>query len=137
MGSKHNLWNIHDFIQFQRAFFLEKSEKNFKLHNIVKALWNAKNVSDTALESLDIILFSTIIFGYHNVTHDTQKYTYVKHTKLNRLERGHFELFGISQQVLTKSIIMKMSASQSSFRKYLTSEQYMSFLTIFWQRSLY
>jgi len=92
---------------------------------------------DTALESLDIILFSTIIFGYHNVTHGTQKYTYVKHTKLNRLGRGHFELFGIRQQVLTKSIIMKMSASQSSFRKYLTSEQYMSFLTIFWQRTLY
>ena len=82
-------------------------------------------------------LFSAIIFGYHNVTHGTQKYTYVKHTKLNRLERDHFELFGIRQQVLTKSIIMKMSASQSSFRKYLTSEQYMSFLTIFWQRTFY
>ena len=81
-------------------------------------------MSDTALESLDIILFSTIIFGYHNVTHGTQKYTYVKHTKLNRLERGHFELFGIRQQVLTKSIIMKMSASQSSFRKCFTSKQY-------------
>ena len=37
-------------------------------------------MSDTALESLDIILFSTIIFGYHNVTHGTQKYTYVQHT---------------------------------------------------------
>ena len=101
------------------------------------ALGNPKNVSDTALESLDIILFNTIIFGYHSGTHGTQKYTYVKHTKLNRLERGHFELFGIRQQVLTKSIIMKMSASQSSFRKYLTSEQYMSFLKLFWQRSLY
>ena len=76
-------------------------------------------------------------FASHNVTHGTQKYTCVKHTKLNRLERGHFEVFGIRQQVLTKSIIMKMSASQSSFRKYLTSEQHMSFLTIFWQRILY
>ena len=94
-------------------------------------------MSDTAFESLDIIPFSAIIFGYHSVIHGTQKYTYVKHTKLNRLERGHFELFGIRQQVLTKNIIMKMSASQSSFRKYLTSEQYMSFLTIFWQKSLY
>ena len=94
-------------------------------------------MSDTALESLDIILFSRIIFGYHNDSHGTQKYTYVKHTKLNSVERGHFELFGIRQQVLTKSIIVKMFASQSSFRKYLTSEQYMSFLTIFWQRILY
>ena len=81
-------------------------------------------MSDTVLESLDIILFSTIIFGYHNVTHGTQKYQYVKHAKLNRLARGHFELFGIRQQVLTKSIIMKMSASPRSFRKYLTLEQY-------------
>ena len=74
-------------------------------------------MSDTAMESVDIILFSRIIFGYHNDTHGTQKYTYVKHTKLNRLERGHFELFGIRQQVLTKSIIMKMSASQEFFSK--------------------
>ena len=55
---------------------------------------------DAALESLDIILFSKIIFGYHKVPHGTQKYTYVKHTKLNRLEKGHFELFGIRQQNL-------------------------------------
>ena len=45
------------------------------------------------MEPLDIILFNTIIFGYHNDTHSTQKHTYDKHTKLNRLERSHFELF--------------------------------------------
>ena len=60
---------------------------------------------DTALESQDIILFSGIIFWYHIDTDGTQKYTYVKHTKLNRLERGHFELFGIRQQVLTKVLL--------------------------------
>ena len=79
-------------------------------------------MSDTALENLDTILFSTIIFRHHNVTNGNQKYTYVKHTKLNRLERGHFELFGVRQQVLTKSIIMKMPAFWRPIRKYLTSE---------------
>ena len=119
-------------------FFLEKSAKNFKLHNIVKTHSGIQKMCPTRRwESLDIILFSRIIFGYHNDTHGTQKYRYVKHKKWNRLERGHFELFGIRQQVLTKNIIMKISDFQSSFRKYLTSEQYMSFLTIFWQKSHY
>ena len=49
-------------------------------------LWSRK--------AIDIILFSTIIFGYHNATHayGTQKYTYyyVEYKKLNRLKRGHF-----------------------------------------------
>ena len=51
-------------------------DKQITSATMKNALRNPKNVSDTALESLDIILFSTIIFGHHNVTHGTQKYTY-------------------------------------------------------------
>ena len=83
-----------------------------------------------ALESLDI-LFSTIIFEYHNVTHSTQKYTYFKHKRLNRLERFHFELFGIRQQVLTITNIIKKSTLPSSFRRYLSSRPYLSFQMIY------
>ena len=54
--------------------------------------------SNTAFESLDVIVLNMIIFGYHNGTQNTQNFTYVRHLKWGRLERGHFELKGIRQQ---------------------------------------
>ena len=74
---------------------------------------------DTAFESLDVIVFDMIIFGYYNGTQNTHNPTYVRHLKFGVLERGHFELLGIRQQVLTIANITKKSALLSSFRKYL------------------
>ena len=74
---------------------------------------------DTAFESLDVIVFDMIIFGYYSGTQNTQNPTYVRHLKYGRLERGHFELLGIRQQVLTIANIIKKSALPSSFRNYL------------------
>ena len=74
---------------------------------------------DTAFESLDVIVFDMIIFGYYSGTQNTQNSTYVRHSKWGRLERGHFELLGIRQQVLTIANIIKKSALPSSFRNYL------------------
>ena len=53
---------------------------------------------DTAFESLGVIVFTVIIFGYYSGTQNTQNITYVRHLKQGRLERGHFELLEIRQQ---------------------------------------
>ena len=93
-----------------------------KLHN---------GTCNTAFESLEVIVLNMIIFGYHSGTQNTQNSTYVRHLKWGRLERGHFELLGIRQQVLTITIIMKKSALPSSFRKYLAPISYLLFLMIY------
>ena len=50
----------------------------------------------------------------------TQKAQYVKHIKLSTLRRSHFDFLEIRQHLLlTKIIIIKKSASPSSFWKYL------------------
>ena len=84
------------------------------------ALRPHNDTCDTAFESLDVIVLNMIIFGYHGGTQNTQNFIYVRHLKGGRLERGHFELCGIRQQVLTITIIIKKSALPSSFRKYLS-----------------
>ena len=86
---------------------------------------------NTAFERLDVIFLNMIIFGYHSGTQNTPNSTYVRHLKWGRLERGHFELQGIRQQVLTMTIIIKKSALPTSFRKYLTPRSYLSFLMIY------
>ena len=78
-----------------------------------------------------------IIFGYHSGTQNTRNSENVKHLKWGRLERGHLKLCGISQQVLTITIIIKKSALSSSFRKYLTPRSYLASLTIYLQIHLY
>ena len=92
---------------------------------------------NTAFESLNVILLNMIIFGYHSGTQNTQNSTYVRHLKWGRLGRGHFELYGIRQQVLTITIIIKKSALPSSFRKYLTPRSYLAFLTMYLQIHVY
>ena len=39
-----------------------------------------------------------IIFGYHSGTQNTQNFKYVRHLKWGRLGRGHFELYGITDE---------------------------------------
>ena len=99
-----------------------------KLHN---------GTCNTAFESLDVIVLNMIIFGYHSGTQNTQNSTYVRHLQWGRLERGHFELQRIRQQVLTITIIIKKSALPSSFRNYLALRWYLSFLMIYLQITLY
>ena len=53
---------------------------------------------NTAFESLGVIVLNTIIFGYHSGTQHTRNFENVRHLKWGRLERGHLELCGISQQ---------------------------------------
>ena len=88
---------------------------------------------NTAFESLGVIFLNMIIFGYHSGTPNIQNSTYVRHLKWGRLERGHFELYGIRQQVLTIINIIKKSALPSSFRKYLALRSYLLFLMIYLQ----
>ena len=90
-----------------------------------------------AFESLGVIVLNIIIFGYHNGTQNTRNSENVRHLKWDRLERGHLELCGISQQVLTITIIIKKSALSSSFRKYLTPRSYLASLTIYLQINVY
>ena len=92
---------------------------------------------NTAFESLDVIVLNMIIFGYHSGTQNTLNSTYVRHLKWGRLERGHSELQGIRQQVLTITIIIKHSALPSSFRKYLSPRSQLAFLTIYLQIDVY
>ena len=92
---------------------------------------------NTAFESLEVIVLNMIIFGYHSGTQNTQNSTYVRQLKWGRLERSHFELFGIRQQVLTITNIIKKSDLPSSFRKYLTPRPYLSFPMIYLQITLY
>ena len=99
-----------------------------KLHN---------GTCNTAFESLEVILLNMIIFGYHGGTQNTQNSTYVRHLKWGRLERGHFELQGIRQQVLTMPIIIKNSALASSFRKYLSPRSLLASLTIYLKINVY
>ena len=106
----------------QISFFSLKMGENFQTWQGCKNAFNYhKETCDTAFESLSVILFNRVNSGYYSGTHGTQKYTYVKHVKLNRLERGHFELSTIRQQVLNKTNIIKKSAFWSSFRNHLTS----------------
>ena len=81
------------------CIFPRKIRKNFRLHNIIKTHSGVQKCVRHGFGKTryPTVLFSEI-FECHNVTHGTQKFTYVKHTKLNRLERGHFEIFGIGQQ---------------------------------------
>ena len=72
-------------------------------------------------------------FGYYNGTQNTQIIRYVRHLKWGRLERGHFELLGIRQQVLTITNITKKSALPNSFRKYLALRSYLLFPRIYLQ----
>ena len=88
-------------------------------------------------KGLNVILLNMIIFGYHSGTQNTQNCTCVRHLKWGWLGRGHFELYGIRQQVLTITIIMKKSALPSSFRKYLTLRSYLAFLTMYLQINVY
>ena len=104
---------------------LEGCKNSPRLHN---------DTCNTAFESLNVILLNMIIFGYHS---GTQNSTYVRHSKWGWLGRGHFKLYGIRQQVLTITSIMKKSALPSSFRKYLTPRSYLASLAIYLQIHLY
>ena len=56
-----------------------------------------------------MILLHDNNLGTIGVPRGTQKSQFVKHIKLNALERVHFEFWAIRQQVLTKIIIVKNS----------------------------
>ena len=121
------------FIDFAKILLF-----HWNLWRILQSLQECKialrphnDTCNTAFESLDVIILNMIIFGYHSGTQSIQNFTYVRHLKWGRLERGHFELCGIRQQVLIITIIIKKSAFPSSFRKYLTPRSYLSFLMIY------
>ena len=117
------------FIKFKKiSLFIEIYEEIFNLYN---------GTCNTAFESLGVIVLNMIIFGYHSGTQNTRNSENVRHLKWGRLERSHLEFCGISQQVLTISIIIKKSALSSSIRKYLTPRSYLASLTIYLQIHLY
>ena len=91
--------------------YLEGCKISLRFHN---------GTCNTAFESLNVIPLNMIIFGYHSGTQNTRNSENVRHLKWGRLERGHLQFCGISQQVLTITIIIKRSALPSSFWKYLT-----------------
>ena len=125
-------WYSTDFLKI--SHFRLKLWKNFQfLQGCQKISRLREDTCDTAFESLDTIVFDMIIFGYYSGTQNTQIMRYVRHLKWGRLERGHFELFGIRQQVLTITNIIKKSALPSSFRKYLAPRSYLLFLMIYLQ----
>ena len=127
------------FIKFTTiSFFHWKLWRNLQSSQGCKSSPRLHNgTCNTAFESLDVIVLSMIIFGYHSGTQHTQNSTYVRHLKWERLERGHFELQGIRQQVLTKTIIIKKSALASSFRKNLSTRSELAFLTTYLQIKVY
>ena len=129
-------WYSNEFAKI--SLFRLKLWKNLQsLQGCKNTLRPHNDTCNTAFESLGVIVFNTTKSWYHSGTHGTKKCTYVKHIKLSRLERGHFEFFVFTQHVLTKTNIMKKSAFWSYFRKYLTSGRYFQSPTIFLQMTLY
>ena len=126
------------FIKFRKISFFIEIQRNLQSSQgcqISPRLHNG--TCNTAFESLGVIVLNMIIFGYRSGTQNTRNSENVRHLKWGRLERGHLELCGISQQVLTITIIIKKSALSSSFRKYLTPRSYLASLAIYLQIHLY
>ena len=64
------------------SLFRSKLWKNLQISQGCKNTPRLHNdMCDTALESLDVIVFDMIIFGYYSGTQNTQNITYVRHLK--------------------------------------------------------
>ena len=78
--------NVHVFLIFHRICenitFSFKIMKNLQILKGCKYATRLRNdMCDTAFESLDVIVFDMIIFGYYSGTQNTQNPTYVRHLK--------------------------------------------------------